>query len=230
VVAVKGDVIMEGTGSRGGLRGWSGMALMAGGVLLPLATLLHPSLETVGTIIAGEVRLVAAHALFTVSWGLVLFGLPRAYAAVRGGMGRLGSAGFCLAFAGTYLLAVSGNFGFLAPVLARQAPAAIDALSGYPPVVALNGLAAIAFVFGYILVGIAMTRATPTRTSGILVAVGAPAHLLGFGMSQLLSPTLWPVAVVGSVSLGAGLTWAGHRLWRTGAVGDRVPLDLRKAA
>jgi len=228
---VKGDVNLEGGGSWARLRGWSGMALMAGGVLFPVATLLHPSLETVGTIIAGEVRLVAAHALFTVSWGLVLFGLPGLYAAVGGGMGRLGSAGFLLAFAGTYLLAVSGNFGFLAPVLARKAPAAIDALSEYPPVVALNGLAAIAFVFGYILAGIQMTRTTATRTCGILVAVGAPAHLLGFGMSQLLSPTLWPIAVIGSISLGAGLAWAGHRLWRTGAAAaDRAPLDLRKPA
>jgi hypothetical protein len=206
------------------------MALMAGGALFPVATLLHPSLETVGTIIAGEGRLVAAHALFTVSWGLVLFGLPGLYAAVRGGMKRLGAAGFSLAFAGTYLLAVSGNFGFLAPVLARKAPGAIDALSGYPPVVSLNGLAAIAFVFGYILFGIAMSRATPTRNPGILVAVGAPAHLLGFGMSQLLSPAIWPVAVVGSVSLGGGLAWAGYRLWRTGAAADRAPLDVRKPA
>jgi hypothetical protein len=227
---VKRDLTVEGARSWPRLRGWSGLALMAGGLLLPLATLLHPSLETVGTIIAGEVRLVAAHALFTVSWGLLLFGLPGLYAAMRGDMGRVGAAGFCLAFAGTYLLAVSGNFGFLAPVLARKAPAAIDALSAYPPVVSLNGLAAIGFVFGYILVGIAMTRTTLTRTSGILLAVGAPSHLLGFGMAQLLSPAIWPVAVLGAVSLGGGLAWVGHQLWRAGAAADRAPLDVRKPA
>jgi len=227
---VTGDVNLEGGGSWARLRGWAGLALMAGGALFPVATLLHPSLETVGTIIVSEVRLVAAHALFTVSWGLLLFGLPGLYAALRGDMRRLGSAGFCLAFAGTYLLAVSGNFGFLAPVLARKAPGAIDALSGYPPVVTLNALAAIGFVLGYILFGIAMTKTTPTRTSGVLVAVGAPAHLLGFGMAQLLSPTIWPIAVVGSISMGAGLAWAGHRLWRTGAAADRAPLDVRKPA
>jgi hypothetical protein len=220
-------VATEAVGSWRRLQGWSGMALIAGGVLLPLATLLHPSLETAGTIIASEARLVAAHVLFTVSWALVLFGLPGLYAAQRTGMGRLGSAGFLQAFAGTYLLAVSGYFGFLAPVLARKAPAVIDAISQYPPVVILNGLAVIGFVLGYILFGIAMTRAAPTRTSGVLVAVGAPSHLLGFGMAQLLSPAIWPVAVLGAVSLGAGLAWPGHRLWRTIAAADR-PVDTKE--
>jgi hypothetical protein len=83
----------EAVGSWRRLQGWSGIALMAGGVLLPLATLLHPGVETADTIIASEARLVAAHVLFTVSWVLVLFGLPGLYAAQRTEMGRLGSAG-----------------------------------------------------------------------------------------------------------------------------------------
>jgi hypothetical protein len=41
---------------------------------------------------------------------------PGLYAAQRGGMGRLGLSGFLIAFSGTYLIAVTGNFGFLAPV------------------------------------------------------------------------------------------------------------------
>ncbi len=36
------------------------------------------------------------------------------------------------------LIAVSGNFGFLAPVLAAQSPATIDAINRYPPEAALN--------------------------------------------------------------------------------------------
>ena len=55
---------------------WSGLALVAGGVLLAVATALHPSRETVATIIASEVRLVAAHVLYTLSSLLVLLGLP----------------------------------------------------------------------------------------------------------------------------------------------------------
>ena len=52
---------------------------------------------------------------------------------------------------------------------------------------------------------------------GVLVAVGAPAYLVGAGISVLVSTAAWPVAVLGSVSLGAGLAWAGYRLWRTPA-------------
>ena len=69
---------------------WCGIALIAGGVLMVVATLLHPSRETATTIIASESRLVAAHVVYTLAWLLVLLGLPGFYAAQRGGMGRLG--------------------------------------------------------------------------------------------------------------------------------------------
>ena len=57
------------------LRG-CGLALMAAGGLLALATLLHPSHETAATITASEVGLVAAHAAYTMSWLQVLLGQP----------------------------------------------------------------------------------------------------------------------------------------------------------
>jgi hypothetical protein len=95
---------------------WCGLALVAAGVLMVVATLLHPSRETASTIVASEPRLVAAHVVYTLAWSLGLFGLPGLYAAQRGGMGRLGLAGFLIASSGTYLIAVTGNFGFLAPV------------------------------------------------------------------------------------------------------------------
>ena len=202
---------------------WCGMALMAAGVLLVVATLLHPSRETATTIIASEPRLVAAHMVYTLAWLLVLLGLPGFYAAQRGGMGRLGLAGFLTAFTGTYLIAVTGNFGFLAPVVAKLSPAVLDSISQYSPVVIVNGLAAILFMIGYVLFGIAMIRtATLPRWSGVLVAVGAPAHLIGFGVSQLVSTAAWSIAILGSVSLGAGLAWSGYRLWRGPAVPDAL--------
>ena len=57
---------------------------------MAVATLLHPSRETATTIIASEARLIAAHVAYTVSWLLVLLGLPGLYVAHRGRMGRLG--------------------------------------------------------------------------------------------------------------------------------------------
>jgi hypothetical protein len=193
---------------------WAGLALLAGGVLQLIATLLHPSHETVRTIIASETTLVAAHSLYTLSYLLVLLGLPGLYAAQHGQMGRLGVVGFLGAFVGTYLMAVTGNFGFLAPVLAKQAPAVLDSINRYQPVVVVNGLTAVAFIIGYAVLGIAMTRtATIPRLAGLLVAVGGPAHLLGFGVAQLVSPALWLIAVLGSACLGVGLAWPGYRLW-----------------
>ena len=209
------QVMAEGAPESARLVRWCGLALVAGGVLLAVATSLHPSRETATTIIANEVRLVAAHMLSTLSSLLVLLGLPGLYVTHRGGMGRLGLAGFLAAWSGTYLIAVSGNFGFLAPVLAKESPAVIDATLSYLPVVAFNALAVIGFVAGYALFGISMTRtATLPRLSGILVAVGAPAYLLGAGAAQLVSPAVWAVAVLGSASLGVGLAWPGYRLWQ----------------
>src|SRR5215211_2643389 len=161
---------------------WCGMALIAASALMVLATLLHPSRETATTIIASEPRLIAAHVAYTLAWLLVLLGLPGLYAAQRGGMGRLGLAGFLTAFSGTYLIAVTGNFGFLAPVLAKQSPAVLDPISRYSPVVIVNGLAAILFMIGYLLFGVAMIR-TPTlprwAQSWLLWALRP--ILLGFG-------------------------------------------------
>ena len=92
------------------------------------------------------------------------------------------------AFSGTYLIAVTGNFGFLAPVLAKRSPAVLDSINQYAPVVIINGLATILFIIGYLLLGVAMIRTgTLPRWSGVLDAVGAPAHLLGFGIAQLVS-------------------------------------------
>src|SRR5215207_7608118 len=221
-----GAVMAEDAGRLARLVSWCGMALIAAGVLMVLATLLHPSRETATTIVAGEPRLVAAHLVYTLARLLVLLGLPGLYAAQRGRMGQLGLVGFLTAFSGTYLIAVTGNFGFLAPVLAKQSPSVLDSINQYPPVVIINGLAAILFMIGYVLFGVAMIRTvTLPRSAGILVAVGAPAHLVGFGIAQLVSTAAWAIAILGSVSLGAGLAWPGYRLWHTPDASDVLLSD-----
>jgi hypothetical protein len=193
---------------------WSGLALVAGGLLMAMATVLHPNRETPTTIVEAEVRLVAAHALFTLSSLLLLLGLPGLYGAASVRMGRLGLVGFLAAFTGTMLTAVSGNFGFLAPVLATESPQTIDTINRYLPEMALNGVAFGGFVVGFVLFGMAMTKtASFPRPSGLLVAVGAPTQVVGFALSQLVLPALWAVAVLGSMALGAGLVWPGYQMW-----------------
>jgi hypothetical protein len=212
-------VVLERRGpSLAALLRWSGLGLVAGGLLMAVATALHPSQETAATILQAEVRLVAAHVLFTLSSLLVLLGLPGLYGTESARMGRLGLVGFLLAFIGTTLVAVSGNFGFIAPVLAAESPATIDAINVYLPEVALNGVAFGGFVVGFILFGMAMAKtATFPRSSGLLVAVGAPSQVFGFALAQTVAPAWWTVAVLGSLVLGAGLGWPGYQLWQNPA-------------
>jgi hypothetical protein len=93
---VEEDVVLQRKGpSLAALLRGSGLALVAGGLLLAVATALHPSREATATILEAEVRLVAAHVLFTVSYLLVLLGLPALYAAASATMGRLGLVGSC---------------------------------------------------------------------------------------------------------------------------------------
>jgi hypothetical protein len=92
--------------------------------------------------------------------------------------------------------------------------------------VIIIGLAATLSMIGYILFGVAMIRtATLPRWSGVLVALGAPAHLLGFGIAQPVSTAAWPIAILGSVSLGAGLAGPGYQLWHTPATSNLLPSD-----
>jgi hypothetical protein len=87
-----------------------------------------------------ELRLVAAHWLGTFFCGFLLLGLPGLYAVQSERAGRFGLVSFLWLFFGTLFLGVSGISGFIAPVLAAQAPAMLDAINAYPSVVALNWL------------------------------------------------------------------------------------------
>jgi hypothetical protein len=61
LTGLEGAVMSQDAGRLAHLLGWCGIALMAAGGLMVVATLLHPSRETATTIVASEWRLVAAH-------------------------------------------------------------------------------------------------------------------------------------------------------------------------
>jgi len=193
---------------------WSGIACILAGLLMALATLVHPSRETPEIILEQELRLVAAHWLFTFAFGFLLLGLPGLYAAQSESAGRLGLVSFLMLFFGTLFFAVSNNYGFIAPVLAAQAPAMLDAINTYPPVATLNGLLAVGFFLGFIFFGIATLRARvlPRRT-GILMIIGSPLNMIGAVLGLLVSEALWIVAILGALALSLGLAWAGYSLW-----------------
>ena len=193
---------------------WSGIACILAGLLLTLATLIHPSRETPEIILEQELRLVAAHWLTTFSFGFLLLGLPGLYAAQSERAGRLGLVGFLMLFFGTLFFAVSNHYGFIAPVLAAQAPAMLDAINAYPPVIALNGLLAVGFFLGFIFFGIATLRARVLpRQTGILMIIGSPLNIAGAVLGLLVSETFWIIAILGALALGLGLAWSGYSLW-----------------
>ena len=193
---------------------WSGIACVLAGLLIVLTTLVHPSRETLEIILEQELRLVTAHWLSTFSCGFLLLGLPGLYAAQSERAGRLGLVSFLMLFFGTLFLAVSGNNAFIAPVLAAQAPAMLDAINAYPPVVALNGLWIVGFFLGFIFFGIATLRARVLpRQTGILMIIGSPLNVVGAVMGLLVFEAFWIVAILGALALGLGLVWAGYSLW-----------------
>ncbi len=192
----------------------SGIACILAGLLLALATLIHPSRETPEIILAQELRLVAAHWLFTFSCGFLLLGLPGLYVAQSERAGRLGLVSFLILFFGTLFFAVSNNYGFIAPVLAAQAPAMLDAINAYPPIVTLNALLAVGFFLGFIFFGIATLRARVLpRQTGILMAIGSPLNMVGAVLGLLVFEAFWIVAILGALALGLGLASAGYSLW-----------------
>jgi hypothetical protein len=191
---------------------------------MAVATALHPSRETTATILQAEVRLVAAHVVFTP----VLSADPaRPPGTLWARVGQDGAArtGWVLPCVhGHHPGRSLGNFGFIAPVLAAESPASIDAINVYLPEVALNAVGFGGFVVGFILFGMAMVKtATLPRSSGLLVAVGAPIQVFGFALAQTVSSVLWILAILGSVALGVGVAWPGYQLWQHRRPDPRSP-------
>jgi hypothetical protein len=190
------------------------MACIVAGLLLALATLIHPSRETPEVILKQELRLVTAHWLYTFYYGFLLLGLPGLNVAQAERAGRLGLVSFLMVFFGTLLFAVSNNFGFIAPVLAAGAPAMLDAINAFPPVATMNGLMIVGSILGFILFGIAILRARVLpRQAGILLIIGSPLTVIGGVLSLLVFGALWIVVILGALVMGLGLIWAGYTLW-----------------
>src|SRR5207249_10053328 len=138
---------------------WSGIACIVAGVLLALATLVHPSRETPMIILEQELRLVVAHWLYSFFCGFFLLGLPGLYSAQSERAGRLGLVSFLMVFFGTLFFAVANEYGFIAPVLAAQAPGTLAAINAYSPVATLDGLLIVGFFLGCVLLGISAVGA-----------------------------------------------------------------------
>ena len=192
----------------------SGICLILSGILSPLAQVIHPPEESLNTILTQTWRLVTGHVLMTTAILLGLIGLVGLYLFQAGKSGRLGLLGFFLAFTGNILLAVSGNYGYIAPVLAKSAPDMLNAINMYPPELWLDVLMVLTYIIGFILLGIATVRARQfPRLSGWLIAIGPILFFIFSGIS-LAGWMIWLYyfGVFGQLLFGLGLILAGRIL------------------
>jgi hypothetical protein len=190
---------------------WSGLALIIGGGLSPLSIIIHPSQETVNTILTQTWRLIAGHVLGTASYIFILLGLVGVYVFEADQAGRLGLAGFLLAFIGNVLLATSSNYGYFAPVLAAHAPDMLAAINAYGPEIGLDALMVLTYIIGFALLGIATARAgVLPRWGGVLIGVGAFMFFIFFGVANAtpFAAAYW-LGLLGEVLFGAGLIVLG---------------------
>ena len=125
----------------------------------------------------------------------------------------LGFAGFVTAFAGTAaLLTIAMVELFIMPYMALQLGIGED---GPPPawIGEAMMLISLAFVAGWVLLGVATVRARVLpRSVGILLAVAAFYFMLG---ERLLTPfvdteRIWGVSFA---LFGVALAWLGYELW-----------------
>ena len=193
---------------------WSGLFLILAGVCIAVGTIVHPSKETPQTILSQETRLIAGHWLLTFYCAFFLLGLPGVYAYRSRELGRLGLAGFLLLFFGTLFYAVSSDYGFNAPVLARLAPQTLDAINAYIPVQVMDGLFVIFLFVGFILFGIAVQRSPVFPAwAGILIASGWTLFTVMAPLALFVFEPLWILVILGTVILGLGLAWVGYALF-----------------
>jgi hypothetical protein len=193
---------------------WSGIFLIMAGVCIALGTIIHPSKETPQIILAEETRLIAGHWLLTFYCAFLMLGLPGVYASRSQQLGRLGLVGFLFLFFGTLFYAVSSDYGFNAPVLARLAPQTLDAINAYPSVVIMDGLFVLLLFVGFILFGIAIMRSHVfPRGSGLLIAAGWSLFMICAPLALFVFEPLWILAVLGTAILGSGLGWIGYVLF-----------------
>jgi hypothetical protein len=169
----------------------SGLLAIAAGVSTILAPLVHPESPQ-------SAAWVPVHLLYFATLMATQLILVAVFARQFRRAGRLGVAGFVVAFVGTAMGLLEGREHLFSPDFGVGTPLGLWQLVA----------AALVFSAGYILLGsaIARARALPAG-AGILLTIGGP--IVAF------SPPIGilPVLIVGHALFGLGLAWLGYALW-----------------
>jgi hypothetical protein len=204
---------------------WSGLIAILGGILFPLAAILHPNGEDIASVLMPI--WVPAHFLGWMSVTLIHIGLIGLYARQAENAGWLGLIGFLLAFIGGAFAGTIQYVNFtVIPLIAKQAPAIFFQATILSPFAML--LFILGFVLGYILFGAATVDADVLpRWAGFLVIIGIIFFFLGelSFIGQRISPdpaihqffgiirSLRPIVILGDAAFGLGLVWMGYSVW-----------------
>jgi hypothetical protein len=203
---------------------WSGLLAILGGVLFPVAAVIHPNGEDLASV--NMPNWIPAHLLGLVSVTLMHMGLPGLYARQVEKAGWLGVIGFVLAFVGgAFASTIQYVTSTAIPLIATRAPELFEQAMTPPPFA--PPLFVLGFVIGHILFGLATMRAgVLPRWSGLLVSVGMLLFFLGeiaFLAQRVTAPALQQVfelikrlhvvVLLGDAAFGLGLAWMGYAVW-----------------
>lgn len=172
----------------------SGLLAIVAGAYTVVLPFIHPT-DDVGIESAAW---VPVHLLYFAALILTLLVLVGILTRQLRQAGRLGLAGFLVAFFGTAMFLLEGREHLFSPAFGQ------GALHGLWELIA----ASLIFSVGYVLLGAAIVRASVLpRGAGVLLGVGGP--IVAF------SPPIGvqAVLVVGSALFGVGLAWLGYALW-----------------
>lgn len=181
---------------------WGGLAAMAGGVLFV-------ALFAAGLLVESK---VLGGAFFESHWGyhmlnapvntLLAVGVLGLYLWQREDFGKLGKAGFYLAFGGFALTAL-GGLAIIAVELAVAEGATPEWLDGVT-----HMLAMLLFVVGSIIFGAATYRAKVLPREGAFLLVVGPLLFMGMLFGGVEG---WPI-MLPAVLFGGGWAWLGYTL------------------
>jgi hypothetical protein len=196
--------------SRVALRG-GGFALLSGGALQALGTVLHPD-DTGATGYLFDARWAPAHVILATSYLLLVFGYVGLYLRLGPKAGPLASLGFVLAVTGSVLLVgVTFVEAFLRPVIAAGRPpiplaAWLDPFGPLAGAVAVSLVALVCANLGGYVLGLALLRSgVAPRAAAYLLVVGT-----ALSNGEFFGPLGFAIYVVGGVTLGMGLAWLGY--------------------
>ncbi|MBI3959293.1 MAG: hypothetical protein HY328_10835 [Chloroflexi bacterium] len=197
---------------------WSGAALLVNGALFAIAQFVHPEDADPNALLHplwSPLHFVVAVAFAIGAFGVV--GLGRAQA---GQAGRLGKVAVGVALFGAIISSIAAFVEVVLPSLVATHPgpksmtAMLDPSGPVAWVLPIFLLTLVGFLFGYVLLGIAVMRAgVLPRLAGLVLTVSTIAH---FAPIHLVKAT-------SGVAFGLALMWLGFALWsRNSEAADRV--------